>query len=101
MDAAGIPDLLQAVADVHIKMLELGYLQGRPATQATLLFFGFTTVVPTTAGHFVSDVSDQQYPYLYPHAPAPAGRAGPRALADHGVAFIHYCQPDQRGRISE
>ena len=59
MDAAGIPDLLQAVADIHIKMLEMGHLQGRPAPQAALLFFGFRTAVPASAGHFVSDVYNQ------------------------------------------
>ena len=59
MDAAGIPDLLQAVADVHIKMLELGHLQGRPAPQAALLFFVFRPAVPASAGHFVSDVYNQ------------------------------------------
>ena len=101
MDVTGVFNLLQAFADVHFKMLELGDLQGRPASQAALLFFRFGPAVPAYASHSVSDVSDQQYPYLYPHAPAPAGRAGPRALPDHGVAFIHYCQPDQRGRISE
>ena len=101
MDAADISNLLQAVAGVHLKMLELGYIQGRPASQAALLFFRFGPAVPAYAGHSVSDVSDQQYPYLYPQAPAPAGRAGPRALPDHDVAFIHYGQPDQRGRISE
>ena len=58
MDAAGIPDLLQAVADIHFKMLELGYLQGRPASQAALLFFGFRAAVPTSADHSVSDVPD-------------------------------------------
>ena len=59
MDAADISNLLQAVAGVHLKMLELGYIQGRPASQAALLFFRFGPVVPASAGNPVSDVPDR------------------------------------------
>ena len=99
MDAAGIPDLLQVVAEVHFKMLELGYLQGRPAWQAALLFFGFSTVVPASVGHSVSNVSDQQYAYLYPQAPAFAGSSAAGAVPASYVAFIDCARADECGRL--
>ena len=82
-------------------MLELVYLQGRPARQVARLFFRVTAAVTASAGDPVSDVSHQSYAYLHPQAAAAAGGAGSGAVSARHVLFIHRLGPDACGRLPE